>query len=110
MLSDGDYNAAYVAILALAPYASRSREARRLILRAAMDRQAPTARMAGVLALATVNDAWARARLHALPSGWVDDYTEGEAKRALSHPACRKGLVLAHHLGIGACQLAPDYR
>jgi hypothetical protein len=115
VLKNGDYNAAYRAIEALSQYASNSADARRLILRAAMDRHAPAARMAGVLALAAVNDGWARAQLRALPKGWVDEYTEGEAKRALSHPRCSNGLLFVRHFGIEGqdysdCELAPDYR
>jgi hypothetical protein len=110
-----DYNAAYNAILALAPYLAVSPAARRVVIKAATDRNSEYAREAGILALATANDDWSRQTLGALPLTSVNDYIRGRVSRALAHAACPRGLVFVESFGYegqdySKCELPPDYR
>lgn len=110
-----DYNAAYNAILALAPYLADSPAARHLVTRAVADPNSEYVRQAGILALATANDNWSRRTLRALPLTSVNDYVRGEVSRALAHAACPRGLVFVERFGYegqdySKCELPPDYR
>jgi hypothetical protein len=110
-----DYNAAYNAILALAPYLAYSPAARRVVIRAVADPNSEHAREAGILALATANDNWSRRILSALPLTSVNDYVRGKVSSALAHPACPRGLVFVETFGVegqdySKCELPPDYR
>lgn len=112
---DGDYNAAYNAIIALAPYLSDSVEARRLVRRAAFDPSSKYAREAGMLALATANDTWSQQTLRALSLASVNEYIRGRVTRSLAHTPCPRGFVFVEWFGVegqdySKCELPPDYR
>jgi hypothetical protein len=110
----GDYNAAYVATLALAPYLHESPTARRVVLRAATD-SAALARRAGVLALAAANTPWSRRALRGISREGIDEHTLGIVERALAHRPCRPGTIYVEWFGIegqdySKCEPAPDFR
>lgn len=115
LTSDSNYNAPYYATLALAAYLSSSRDARRLVGRAAENHRSRYARQAGLLALATSNSDWSRRLLRELSLDGVDEYTRGRITRALAHAPCTGSLVFVEWFGVegqdySKCELPPDYR
>lgn len=110
-----DYNAAYTAIIALAPYLADSPAARSIVIRAVANQNSEYARRAGILALATANDEWSRRALRAVSPTSVNSYIKGVISRALAHAACPRGLVFVEWFGYegqdySKCELPPDYR
>jgi hypothetical protein len=110
----GDYNVTYRAIVALAPYLSTSRAARRVVERA-VNRSSHYARTAGLNALVSANNAWSRRLLRRQSLADLDDYTRRQVARALAHAPCPPGLVFVEWFGIegqdySKCELPPDFR
>ncbi|HEX8904724.1 MAG TPA: hypothetical protein VF771_07785 [Longimicrobiaceae bacterium] len=112
---DSDYNAAYHATVALAPYLGISRQARRVVWRAATHPSSKYARQAGILALAAANDRWSRRALARLPLDSADPYVRQRAARALAHAPCKRGTIFVEWFGVegqdfSRCEPPPDYR
>jgi hypothetical protein len=112
---DGNYNVAYTAIVALAPYLSKSRDARHVVEHAAVNRSSKYARQAGLEALITANNDWSRELLRTQSLADVDEYSRNRVARALAHAPCSGGLVFVEWFGIegqdyNKCELPPDFR
>lgn len=115
LTESGDYNTAYWATVELAPYVSRSREARRVVWSAATHPTSEYARAAGILALAAANDRWSRGALRRLPLDAAEDHARRSALRALAHAPCKRGTILVEWFGVegqdySRCEPPPDYR
>ncbi|MBB4634619.1 hypothetical protein [Longimicrobium terrae] len=114
-LGEKDYNAAYWATIALAPYLWESHAARRTVLRHAGNMNAPRAREAGIQALAIANSTWSRRHLKAMVPDNPSEYHMRIVGRALSHRPCRPGTVFVERIFIegqdySRCEPPPDWR